>query len=151
MAESIRAESPTAETTRLLHAWRGGDGAALAALLPRVYDVLREIAAAACAAARATRCSRPRWCTRRCCGCSAARRTGTTACISSPSPRCACARCWSTTRAQAAAKRGGGAQALTLSAWDGAQTGADEVEVLALHARWSASPDTTSVPHASSR
>lgn len=33
------------EVTELLHAWRGGDRAALEKLLPRLYDTLREMAA----------------------------------------------------------------------------------------------------------
>jgi RNA polymerase sigma factor (TIGR02999 family) len=36
----------TSDVTGLLHAWHGGDRAALDALLPRLYDTLREMAAA---------------------------------------------------------------------------------------------------------
>jgi RNA polymerase sigma factor (TIGR02999 family) len=135
MAEDARAEPPIAETTRLLRAWRGGDGEALAALLPRVYDALREIAAARLRS-RDGHTLQPTALVHE----ALLRLIGGTPdwhdrvhflAVASLRMRAVLV---DHARAQAAAKRGGGAEAVTLSAWDGAQTGADGVDVLALHA-----------------
>jgi RNA polymerase sigma factor (TIGR02999 family) len=135
MATSLRDDSRPADTTRLLHAWRGGDGEALAALLPRVYDALREIAAARLRSREGHTLQptalvheallrliggAPDWHDR-----------VHFLAVASLRMRAVLV---DHARAQAAAKRGGGAQAVTLSAWEGAQTGTDGVEVLALHA-----------------
>jgi RNA polymerase sigma-70 factor, ECF subfamily len=42
--ESRMSQSPAADVTRLLHAWRAGDDGALERLVPLVYDGLRRVA-----------------------------------------------------------------------------------------------------------
>jgi RNA polymerase sigma factor (TIGR02999 family) len=135
MSDRADADPEIARTTRLLRAWRAGDAAALEALLPRVYDALREIAAARLRSRDGHLLQPtalvheallrllggvPDWHDR-----------AHFLAVASLRMRAVLV---DHARAQAAAKRGGAAEALTLSALDEQPAAADGIDVLALHA-----------------
>ena len=135
MSDRADADPEIARTTRLLRAWRAGDAAALEALLPRVYDALREIAAARLRSRDGHLLQPtalvheallrllggvPDW-----------RDRAHFLAVASLRMRAVLV---DHARAQAAAKRGGAAEALTLSALDEQPAAADGIDVLALHA-----------------
>jgi RNA polymerase sigma factor (TIGR02999 family) len=135
MSDRADADPEIVQTTRLLRAWRAGDAAALELLLPRVYDALREIASARLRsrdghilqptalvheALLRLLGGVPNWHDR-----------AHFLSVASLRMRAVLV---DHARAQAAAKRGGAAEVLTLSALDDQPAAADGIDVLALHA-----------------
>lgn len=135
MSDRADADCEIARTTRLLRAWRAGDAAALELLLPRVYDALREIASARLRSRDGDILQPtalvheallrllggvPDWHDR-----------AHFLAVASLRMRAVLV---DHARAQAAAKRGGAAEVLTLSALDDQPAAADGIDVLALHA-----------------